>query len=275
MLKRITVISLLVAMAFAVGCDKKKQVAARVGSAVITVEEVNARIAQYPANLQEQLQKPEFKARILDQMVDELLVLQAAEREGYLNKPEVKTQLEQAKKQILVSMYLRDNVDSKVAVTDDEVNQFYQTNMDRFKETEQRHARHILVQSKEAADQILAELRDGKNFETIAKTKSIDPTKDSGGDLGWFSRGQLVPEFENAVFALKRKGALSDVVKTQFGFHIIKLEDVRVRPKLELERVSETIRQSLTSQKRQATMQEMMDALKKKIKIKKDVKKLS
>ena len=84
------------------------------------------------------------------------------------------------------------------------------------------HAAHILVPTQEEANQIKAELDDGYNFEAIAKHKSKCPSGEKGGDLGWFGRGQMVKEFEQTAFALQ-KGEISEPVKTQFGWHIIKL----------------------------------------------------
>lgn len=90
----------------------------------------------------------------------------------------------------------------------------------------QVHAKHILVKSEEEANAILFDLKHGKSFEDIAKQKSTCPSGKNGGDLGWFGRGMMVKEFEQAAFALK-KGELSKPVKTQFGWHVIKVEDVK------------------------------------------------
>ena len=86
------------------------------------------------------------------------------------------------------------------------------------------NAQHILVKSKEEADSIISELNAGKSFEDMARAKSICPSAKKGGNLGWFSHGQMVKEFERAAFSTK-KGKLSEPVKTQFGWHIIKVKD--------------------------------------------------
>lgn len=88
------------------------------------------------------------------------------------------------------------------------------------------HARHILVKTENEAFEILFDLKQGKDFEEIAKEKSLCPSGKKGGDLGWFGRGQMVKEFENAAFELK-KGEFSKPVKTQFGFHIIEVIEVK------------------------------------------------
>ena len=92
--------------------------------------------------------------------------------------------------------------------------------------TNKINASHILVSTKEEADEIYNNLKQGFNFEAIAKQKSKCPSGEKGGNLGWFGRGQMVKEFENAAFRLK-KGEISQPVKTQFGWHIIRVDDVR------------------------------------------------
>ncbi|MFC5403909.1 peptidylprolyl isomerase [Cohnella soli] len=113
-------------------------------------------------------------------------------------------------------------------VSDADLKAYYEKNKDsKFATTpKQVKASHILVATKEEADKILADLKAGKDFATLAKEKSTDGSKDKGGDLGFFGAGQMVPEFEKAAFALK-KGELSDVVQSQFGFHIIKVTDIK------------------------------------------------
>lgn len=112
-------------------------------------------------------------------------------------------------------------------VTDDALKTYFEENEDQFATTpKQVRASHILVDTKEEADAILADLKAGKDFATLAKEKSKDGSKDSGGDLNFFGRGQMVPEFEEAAFALG-KGELSEVVQSQFGFHIIKVTDIK------------------------------------------------
>ncbi|MBI4148023.1 peptidyl-prolyl cis-trans isomerase [Candidatus Woesearchaeota archaeon] len=92
--------------------------------------------------------------------------------------------------------------------------------------TAQVHAKHILVKTEDEANAILFDVKHGKTFEDLAKQKSICPSGKDGGDLGWFGRGMMVREFESAAFALK-KGEFSKPVKTQFGWHVIKVEDVK------------------------------------------------
>jgi peptidyl-prolyl cis-trans isomerase C len=107
------------------------------------------------------------------------------------------------------------------------------------KEPEVR-ARHILVESEDEAKAVLAELKKGADFAELAKTKSKDPGSADGGDLGYFTKDQMVPEFSEVAFKMD-KGALSDPVKSQFGWHIIKVEDKRAKPAPEFEKVKDQV----------------------------------
>lgn len=130
--------------------------------------------------------------------------------------------LESLKKDTKINLTIRKILEPKTDVTEDEIKQFYDTNKDTLGTPEQIQASHILVAAKEEADTILAELKQGGDFAAIAKEKSIDPgSKDKGGDLGFFGKGAMVPEFEEAAFALK-VNEISAVVQSEHGFHIIK-----------------------------------------------------
>ena len=114
----------------------------------------------------------------------------------------------------------------------------------------------------------------GSNFEVLAKKYSIDHLAQNGGDLGWFRKGQLVSVFDEAVFALK-VGQVSDVIKTEFGYHLVKLEEINFRPALKLEQVKSQIEQILRIEKKQILTQAYISELKKGIKITRDLSKIS
>jgi foldase protein PrsA len=130
--------------------------------------------------------------------------------------------LDSLKKDTKINLTIRKILEPKTDVTEDEVKQYYDANKDQLGTPEQIQASHILVATKEEADAILAQLKQGGDFAAIAKEKSIDPgSKDKGGDLGFFGKGAMVPEFETAAFALK-VNEISGVVQSEHGFHIIK-----------------------------------------------------
>jgi len=131
-----------------------------------------------------------------------------------------------------------------IEIGDDEIQYYYDTNIDEFKHPESIRARHILFENEEKAKKILKKVKSGADFAEMAKRHSTGPTRDKGGDLGYFERGKMVPEFEEVAFALG-VGEISDVVKTKFGYHIIKVEDKKEAYVDEFDAVKEKIKKKL------------------------------
>lgn len=132
-----------------------------------------------------------------------------------------------------------------ITLSEDDIKAYYEQNKSQYAEEEQVRAAHILVNTKEEADAILAQLKAGADFAAIAKEKSLDTqSKDNGGDLGYFGRGVMDPDFEKAAFALS-VGQLSDPVKTAYGYHIIKVIDHKQERQYTLDEVKERVRQDL------------------------------
>ncbi|MCW5720876.1 MAG: peptidylprolyl isomerase, partial [Devosia sp.] len=129
------------------------------------------------------------------------------------------------------------------AVTPEEVKARYDKEVAAITPEDEIRARHILVKTEEEAKAIIKDLHAGKDFIEIAKEKSTDPNKSEGGDLGYFGKGRMVPEFETAAFALEKGAYSKEPVKTQFGFHVIKIEDKRKQQPPALEQVEAQVRQ--------------------------------
>jgi len=149
---------------------------------------------------------------------------------------------------------------------------FYDQNKDKFKTGDQIRASHILVKSEKEANDVLAQLKAGGNFEELAKKLSTDGAASKCGDLGWFSKGSMIPEFEKVAFAMK-EGETSGVVKTKFGFHVIKLTGKRAAGVRTFEEVKDQIKTAILPGKQQEVFQKLKDDLKKsgKYSIKEDV----
>ena len=146
--------------------------------------------------------------------------------------------------QQLRAQALQNKVVGEINPTDAQLKAYFEKNIDRYKTPEQIRASHILVKDKATAEKILAQLKNGADFATLAKKYSQDTgTKDKGGDLGWFSRGQMVKEFEDAAFALKKIGDISGIVKTPYGYHIIKLTGRKPAHTPTLDEVKDKVRQ--------------------------------
>ena len=184
-----------------------------------------------------------------------------------------------ARSELGVGKLVETEIAGKIAVTPEAVTDFYQKNQDKFQQGARVRASHILIavpetadaaakqQAKTKAEAVLKDLKGGKDFAAAAKESSQDPgSAPSGGDLGFFEQGQMVPPFEQAAFALK-PGAMSELVESPFGFHIIKVaekQDARVVP---LEEAKPKIDEFLSSQNRQTQTQAFVSTLKAKAKI--------
>jgi peptidyl-prolyl cis-trans isomerase C len=182
---------------------------------------------------------PEAKREYLITFVgDMLLVAKAAEAKKMADSNEFKQKLAYARTKLLMETYLQS--EAKAAVTDAELHKVYDEAIGQMKAEPEVHARHILVETEDEAKAVAAELKKGADFADLAKQKSKDPGASDGGDLGWFTKDQMVPEFSEVAFKLE-KGQLSDPVKSQFGWHVIKVEDKRTRQPPEFDKVKDQL----------------------------------
>jgi peptidyl-prolyl cis-trans isomerase C len=175
---------------------------------------------------------------LINYLVDVIVLSQAAENQKLADRPDVKHRLAFDHNRLLMESLLQDA--GKAALSDEAEHKVYDEAIKQVKNEEEVHARHILVPTEDEAKAILAQLKGGADFATLAKEKSKDPGAAEGGDLGYFTKEQMVPEFAEVAFKLD-KGQLSDPVKTQFGWHIIKVEDKRIKPTPTFEQVKPQI----------------------------------
>lgn len=191
-------------------------------------------------------------------------VFQSALQQQGMTEEEYKKELSE---QMMISK-LRDEITKDITVTDEEVKNYYDTHKEEFSNPETIKTRHILVKSREEAQKVKERLKKGEDFAKVAREVSIDPgTKEQGGDLGYFSRGKMVKPFEDAAFALKKKGDISDIVQTQFGFHIIKLEDRKPAEVLSFDSAKEKAQNLLRKEKEDKTFAGYIENLKSNAKI--------
>ena len=251
---------------------KEGKVLAEVNSGTITTGDFDRELKNLPEYLKAMADTPQGRKEMLDTMVIRELILQQAAKDGLDKGPEIEEKLQDLRKRLVVESFLKKKVEAESKVSDEDMKKFYEQNKDKFKSGAQIKASHILVKSEKEAGDILAKLKSGANFEELAKKSSVDSSSAKGGDLGWFGLGSMVPVFEKAAVALK-EGQISDVVKSDFGFHIIKLTGKRpagIRP---FEEVKEQIKGAIMPAKQQEVFQKIKDELKKtaKITIKEDV----
>ncbi len=247
------------------------KVLAEVNGKAITVNDFNAEVENLPPYVKPMAQTAEGKKELLDSMVVRELVLEQAKKDGIDKSKEVEAKLEDLKKRVIVEAYVRKKIEGDIKISDEDMKKFYDQNKDKFKTGEQVRASHILVKSESEAQDILAQLKKGASFEDLAKKYSKDASAAKGGDLGWFSKGAMVPEFEKAAFSLKT-GEVSNVVKTPYGFHIIKVTGKRPAGERSFEEVKDQIKAAMLPAKQQEVLQQLKENLKKdaKISIKED-----
>ena len=182
---------------------------------------------------------PEAKREYLITFVgDMMLVAKAAEAKKLGDGEDFKRKIAYARTKLLMEQYLQG--EAKAAVTDAEMRKVYDEAIGQMKSEPEVRARHILVETEDEAKAVVAELKKGADFAELAKSKSKDPGSADGGDLGYFTKDQMVPEFSEVAFKLE-KGALSDPVKSQFGWHVIKVEDKRDRQPPEFDKVKDQL----------------------------------
>jgi peptidyl-prolyl cis-trans isomerase C len=204
---------------------------------------------------------PEMRDAIKQELINREIVAQEAVRKGLNKKPEVALQIDLQRQAVLVNAFLQDYLQAN-PVSDDEVRKEYER-VKASAATREYKVRHILVETEDEAKQILAQLRKGANFDKLAAEKSKDQgSKGRGGDLDWATPARYVPAFGQAITKLK-KGQLSDPVQTQFGWHVIRVDDERAAKFPSLEEAKPQIEQQM----RQQTVHKAFSDLRAKAKI--------
>ncbi|MDI6838232.1 MAG: peptidylprolyl isomerase [Rhizobiaceae bacterium] len=213
---------------------------AKVGNLEIRQSELDIALANLDPQLS-QLPDEQKKVAALSSAIDVKLLAGNATAEGLKDDPAYQQRMQFIAERELHNLYFKKHVVD--AVTDDEVKARYEKEIAALPKQEEVRARHILVKTEDEAKAVIAELDKGKDFVELAKEKSTDPNKSEGGDLGYFTKGRMVPEFEQAAFAMEKGTYSKTPVKTQFGFHVIKVEDKRDAPPPAYEDVSQQVRQ--------------------------------
>ena len=236
-------------------------VAATVNGAPISLSLVDMLAKQGAA--QGQPDNPELRKKIIDQLATQFLLSEEAVKKGMDKTPEVSDQIDLTRQSILANAYAEDYLKNH-PVSDDMLKAEYEKIKAQMSGNEYR-ARHILVGSEAEAKDIIARLKKNpKAFESLAKAKSKDSgSKASGGELGWFDPASMVPEFGTAVTKLKKGQFTEEPVKSQFGYHVILLEDVRPKSIPPMDQIKPQLQQAVQRE----TLQKLLDDLKSKAKI--------
>ena len=221
----------------------------------------------------------EFRRQVLEQLIAKELVFSDAKDTGVLESKEFKDEFikvqDRIKKELAIQVWQKKELD-KVEVSNKDLKKYYDENKEEFNEKESVHARHILVKEDNEAEakSIISTLKSLKGdslkskFIELAKSKSTGPSGPKGGDLGYFSKGQMVPEFNDKVFSMNVGTITTEPVKTQFGYHVIYLEDKKAPTTRAFTEVKSFIEDRLKIEKFKSFMQTKMKALEKKATIK-------
>ena len=205
---------------------------------------------------------PEGRKIILEQLIGNKLLLLDARRNLLEAEPEFKAQLAKVKDQMLAS-YAGERAISSVTVSDKDARDYYDANVDKFVSEESVNASHILVDTEESALEILAKINAGEiSFEDAAAQYSSCPSKANGGNLGDFGRGQMVAEFDTAVFEMAEGEITAAPVKTQFGYHLIKLNAKKAPEAMPYDEIADEIKQALLMEKKRAAYESKINQLK-------------
>jgi peptidyl-prolyl cis-trans isomerase C len=239
-LSRTFALAIVGSMAFAVPTVRAQQgdpVVAKVNGTDIRESDLAMAEEDLGGNLPQM--SPEQKRDYLVQFVTDMtLVAKAAEAKKLADSDEFKRKAAYTRTKLLMESLLA--TEAKAAVTEAAMRKVYDDAIGQIKKEPEVRARHILVENEDEAKAVLAELKKGADFAELAKSKSKDPGSADGGDLGYFTKDQMVPEFSEVAFKLE-KGQLSDPVKSQFGWHIIKVEDKREREPPAFDKVKEQL----------------------------------
>jgi peptidyl-prolyl cis-trans isomerase C len=218
--------AVLVAPASAPRAADADPVVARVNGVDIRQSDIALAEEEVGANMP-QMSPDQKRDYLITYLADVIILAQAAEKQKFGDRDDVKHRLAFARNKVLMETMLQDA--GTKAVTDEAMHKVYDDAVKQMPSEQEVRARHILVASEDEAKAIVDQLKKGADFAALAKEKSKDPGAADGGDLGYFTKDQMVPEFADVAFKLD-KGQISDPVHTQFGWHVIKVEDKRTKP---------------------------------------------
>ncbi|MBL1353101.1 MAG: peptidylprolyl isomerase [Zetaproteobacteria bacterium] len=226
-------------------------VLAKVGTHIITQEDVDAELRALPEQVQEHIQRASYQQYILTTLIQRAVLSQRAKDVGLDNNPSIRRRIEHDRDSIMIEALRNWKIKQLPPPQEITIQQYYQHHLSDFSIPEQVHARHILLHNKKQAAWVYHQLIHKKDsFENLAIHYSLDDSnKSRGGDLNWFPRGTMLPAFEKAVFALKKTGDISHPVHTKFGWHIIEILEHHPASQSSLQDVRDDIVQTLRQQK--------------------------
>lgn len=243
------------------GCEKREPKALG-NKELVRINEVSISIDEFRQLMEKQ--PLEGKMRLLDEkgmrdflenyIIAREVLYQEAKKRGLEKDREIQAKVEDFRRALLIEALFEEALKGKDEVTEEEIKNYYRENQALFTEPQEIKIRHIVVNSEPILKEVLARLSGGESFEKLASLYNIDRTREDGGNLGYIQRGQLAPsfaQFEEAAFSLRKRGEVSEVVRSPYGYHIIRLEDMRGTALQPFDKVKEKIRFFLQPKKKQ------------------------
>ena len=248
-------LSLVLAVAQPALGQEPDPVVAKVNGTEIHRSDVMESAKNLPPQMQAQAE--ELMPVLVERLVDIQLITDAAAAEGLENDSVVMERLAEVKRELIRQVYLERLVEQEV--TDEKLQARYQEFIEENPPEEQVKARHILVEDESEAREVISELDEGADFSELASARSIGPSAPRGGDLGYFTNGTMVPAFSEAAFALDAGSYTAEPVQTQFGWHVILVEDKRATPTPSLDEVREQLTEEVTREVFQEKLAELRE----------------
>jgi peptidyl-prolyl cis-trans isomerase C len=276
--KRLILLWILSFLTFSIsGCQKAGENGLG-GKDLVRINDVSISLGEFQEMLERQ--PLEGKMKLLSQkgtrdflenyVIPREVLYQEAKRKGLDKNKEIQAKIEDAGRAILIDTLLEEVLRGRGEVSEEEIQRYYKENPTLFKEPQEIKIRHIVVNSEPALKEVVTKLSQGESFEKLASAYNIGNFKEDGGNLGYIRRGQLAPpfaQFEEAAFSLRKRGAISEVVSTPYGYHILRLEDMRGSTLKPLNQVKERIRFFLQPKKKQEAYLEYVKEAKSKAKV--------
>jgi len=253
-----------------VACSKKDQgkAIATIDGEKITVQEFNNELDKIPMNMKMLVASQSGKRSFLDRLIVQKLLLREAKKENIEKDKEFQDKLAEFREQLIMQTLLSRKVTTALNISNEDLQKYYDAHKEDFKKEKEIRTRQIVVKTEQEAREIRAKAAKGEDFGELAKKYSLDPSASTtGGDIGFHPKGTLIPEYEAAAFQLTKVGQVSEPVKTQLGYHVIKLEEVKVSSYAPFAEVKDFIRQKITQEKQAEMVQKYIEDLKKNTKI--------
>jgi peptidyl-prolyl cis-trans isomerase C len=260
--KRLVFFGMLLFLSFLFSSCQKSQEKALGEKELVRVNDVSISLEEFQQMLEKQ--PLEGKMKLLSEkgtrdflqnyVIPREVLYQEAKIKGLDKKKEILTKIEDARRAILIDALLEEGLRGRGEVSEEEIGRYYKENQTLFTEPQEIKIRHIVVNTEPALKEVVTKLSQGESFEKLASAYNIGKFKEDGGNLGYIRRGQLAPpfaQFEEAAFSLRKRGEISEVVSTPYGYHIIRLEDMRGSTLRPLNQVKERIRFFLQPKKKQ------------------------